>query len=470
MSTSTEENGAPPAANEKKPVGGQALVALLCALAIVSVLLFGAVDSGTLLIVAIFSVAIVAYWTWTSWRARVFVLNTDMLQIPLLGLGLIGLIQLLPVRTLNIPAGLLSDPSSTLSLDPYATRFFLMRLFFYIVFFAAAFTFVNTLSKVRTVVVVLIAFGALLAFYSILQRVEAPTAIYGLREPAQAIPFGTYVNGHHFAALMEMTLGVTLGLLFAGGLPRNRWPFLIAAGSVMAIAIVLTGSRGGMTGFVGLLALIVGAGIFTDKEKSGTSRRLAYVAGGSAFFVLTIGLTLFSGGADRLLRSAGIDPGAGDFTSGRLQFWQTGLKIIFAHPIIGAGLDAFGAAYSYYDTSNGALRVERAHNDYLQILADAGILGGICVAVFIFLLFRKSLSIIRDTHHDLRRGAALGALAGCFGILIHSFFDFPLRTPANGFVFLLLVVVAAASVVEPTARHRRGRRIRSEEDQLISGQ
>ena len=67
----------------------------------------------------------------------------------------------------------------------------------------------------------LIALGALLAFYSILQRVEDPAAIYGLRAPSQAIPFGTYVNRHHFAALMEMTLGPALGLLFAGRTKRG---------------------------------------------------------------------------------------------------------------------------------------------------------------------------------------------------------------------------------------------------------
>lgn len=40
------------------------------------------------------------------------------------------------------------------------------------------------------------------------------------------------------------------------------------------------------------------------------------------------------------------------------------------------------------------------------------------------------------------RGLAVGAFAGCVGILVHSFVDFPLRTPSNAFFFLLLVVLA----------------------------
>ncbi|MBA3692276.1 MAG: hypothetical protein H0W77_02380, partial [Acidobacteria bacterium] len=45
-----------------------------------------------------------------------------------------------------------------------------------------------------------------------------------------------------------------------------------------------------------------------------------------------------------------------------------------------------------------------------------------------------------------RRSTAVGALAGCFGILIHSFFDFPLRTPSNAFFFLTLTILATASI------------------------
>ena len=89
-------------------------------------------------------------------------------------------------------------------------------------------------------------------------------------------------------------------------------------------------------------------------------------------------------------------------------------------------------------------RVEQAHNDYLQILADAGIAGFGCTAAFIFLFFRKSVSVIRNSANRFGRDAAIGALAGCVGIMVHSFFDFPLRTTSNAFFFLLLVVIAVA--------------------------
>ena len=231
-----------------KGTGG---VIILGVIIIVSVLLYGAVDTGTLALLSVLSFALIIYWTWISWRSGQFAIELNIVQLPVIALGVVGLIQLLPLRTVNVPSGVLDIAAvASLSLDPYSTRFFLMRLFLYIIFFAAALTFINSISRLRLIVVTLITFGGLIAFYSILQRVEDPSSIYGLRQPGQAIPFGTFINRHHFAALMEMTIGLSLGVVFAGGISRNRWPFIVAAAIVMAIAIVLTGSRGGVIGLV----------------------------------------------------------------------------------------------------------------------------------------------------------------------------------------------------------------------------
>ena len=121
-------------------------------------------------------------------------------------------------------------------------------------------------------------------------------------------------------------------------------------------------------------------------------------------------------------------------------------------------LDAFGTAFPLYDTWNGNFRVEQAHNDYLQILADAGLLGFICIAAFIYLLFKQGLQKIGGEHSHFRRSVSVGAMAGCLGILIHSFFDFPLRTPSNAFFFLLFAVFTTASIHFSKRSRTRGKR------------
>ena len=141
-----------------------------------------------------------------------------------------------------------------------------------------------------------------------------------------------------------------------------------------------------------------------------------------------------------------------DLTSGRTHFWAVAWQIFLAHPLFGAGLDSFGVAFTKYDTWNGLLRVERAHNDYLQILAEGGLAGFACIVGFIYLFFRKALATIWAAGEGLRRDAAIGSTAGCVGILVHSFVDFPLRTWSNSFFFLLLVAIAIVRVAPETSR------------------
>jgi O-antigen ligase len=437
--------------------GGRAVLTILSAIVVVSVLLFGAVDSGTLIILALlFSIAL-AVWFWKAFARGSFDISFDLLQVPIIALFIWGAIQLLPFGPVNPSAGLIAVPVSTsISLDPYATRFFLARLFLFIIFFAAFLTFFKGSTRQKTVVIGLIVFGGLLAFYSILQRVEDPSSIYGVRQPGQAAPFGTYVNRHHFAALMEMTLALSGGLIFAGSLKRNRLPFVIAAAVIMAISIVLTGSRGALLGVISSFIVIAGSSLLgRKKDKRSTISPAWIIASCALFLILTAGLVVFLGGSDPLLRSTGVSVATSDFSTGRKEFWQVALKIFLDHPVIGVGFDAFGVAFSKYDPSSGLFRVEQAHNDYLQMLADGGIVAFACVAGFLYLLVRKSLTTVRETSEGFPRGASIGAFAGCAAMMVHSFVDFPLRTPANGFVFLMLAAVAITPIVKHTRRRRK---------------
>ena len=326
-----------------------------------------------------------------------------------------------------------------------------MRLVIYFVFLAAALTFINTERRLKKIVFIIIIFGSLMAFFGILQRLANIDAIYGLRTASQAIPFASFVNQHHFAAFMEMTGGIVFGFLFGSAMGRDKKILFAIAAIVMGVAVVLTGSRGGLLSFVGSLAFVLTANYFarkrdTEGEGAGQIMRLvAIIAAGVGGLIVVVGIVLLIGGDTSLIRSVGLSGGE-DLTSGRSHFWSVALKVFIDHPLLGVGFDAFGVAFPKYDSWSGAFRIEQAHNDYLQSLTDAGIAGFACVAAFIYLLFRKGFSVIAGLHDGFRRSAAMGALAGCFGILIHSFFDFPLRTPSNAFFFLLLVAIAIVSV------------------------
>ncbi len=73
-------------------------------------------------------------------------------------------------------------------------------------------------------------------------------------------------------------------------------------------------------------------------------------------------------------------------------------------------------------------------------------------------LFRMGFAR-RDSRDDFRRGVATGALAGCFAVLVHSFFDFTLHTPANALLFLVLAALATMNgrVEDVHSRRKNGR-------------
>lgn len=434
------------------------VVFLICFIPLLLTVLFGGVDNATWIFVSVLWVALIASWAADAWTSGGMLINSSSLQLPVAGFLLIGLVQLLPLGGTVDGLGI----STSLSLDPYSTRFFVLKLIVYLTYFAACLAFINSEKRLKKVVWFVVIFSSAMAFYGILQRLATPEGIYGVRTTVGAIPFGPFVNQHHFATFMQMAAGLTLSLLFSAEASKERRILLAAALVVMGVATVSTSSRGGLLGFLGVIAFVLllnllgGRWSSREKEGFGSQRLFALAAATIAILVAVLGVVLLIGGNDSLLRGVGAVKADADLSSGRLHFWPIAWKIFLENPIIGAGLESFGVAFTKHDTWTGQFRVEQAHNEYLQTLADSGIAGFLCLISFIALLFKKTLGTIASSD-GFRRDAAIGALAGCFGVLLHSFFDFPLRTPSNAFFFLLLCAVATVPIKSEHSGSRRRR-------------
>jgi O-antigen ligase len=114
--------------------------------------------------------------------------------------------------------------------------------------------------------------------------------------------------------------------------------------------------------------------------------------------------------------------------------------MIRENPVLGVGLGAYETAYPRYSTQDQPLLVAQSHNDYLQILADGGILGGLIALWFLVAVSRSIWQSCRHTD-PLLSAIALGCATGIVSILTHSLFDFNLQIPANALVFLILVAM-----------------------------
>ena len=452
-----------------KTLASRYLMLILCVAIVLTTLAYGTVHYWSQAIFTAGAVGLLALWATDAWAGGVLRLSRNPLQIPLAGLFIVGLAQLLPLRS-SADAGAVAGPTVTsLSFDPYSTRLLLVQIITLLVFFAATLAFTDSPKRYRLLVRLIIVFGFLLALFGLIQSFTSPNKIYWLRELPQSAPFGPFINRHHFAGYMEMTLALPLGMLFSGAVETERRPLYLFAVALMGVALLLTNSRGGILSLLALIFFLVVVTGFqkqskaTDEEAQASSARgaLLRVGLGLGLVVALVLGALALGGEGALSRFTGT-VSAEDPTTGRAHFWSIALQVFRDHPVIGAGLGSFGLMYTQYDTRNGLLRVEQVHNDYLQVLSDTGLIGAVLGLLFIFWLFRQGLAR-RETSDPFRRGVTTGALAGCFGVLVHSLFDFTLHTPSNSLLFLTLAALATVDTrVEKAGPKTRRRRRRKE--------
>ncbi len=437
----------------------------ICLAIVLTTLAFGTVDYPALATFQVGAAVIVICWAIDGWRTGTLRLSTNVLQLPLAGLILIGIVQLIPFGSVDVGNALNGTVPRTLSLDPYSTRLTVVQLIALLVYFAAALSFVDSPRRLRAIVRTIVIFGFVLGFIAVIQSLISPTKIYGLREPYLAQPFGPFVNRHNFASYMEMTLALPLGLMFSGAIEREKRLLYLTAIALMGIALLMSSSRGGMISMVAMIFfLVILSGIRTKidgmaPEIAERTRHIFLRVGLALALLLAIavGVTLI-GGESSISRFVD-NVSASDPSTGRTQLWRVTLEVIKRNPVIGSGLGAFGVAYTPVDPRNGVNRAEQAHNDYLQVLADAGIIGAVLGLFFIFALFR--LAFKRRRSPDIfRRGVATGALAACFAVLVHSFFDFTLHTTSNALLFLVMTGLATMNgrVERSVRKHRRRRR------------
>ncbi|HEV8204854.1 MAG TPA: O-antigen ligase family protein [Pyrinomonadaceae bacterium] len=443
---------------------------VICVAIVLSALAYGTVHYWALALFNIGAVTILLLWVVDAWTLGNLRINRNSLQLPLIGLIVLGLVQLLPLRAVSSGGATELAMANSLSLDPNSTRLVLVQLASLLIYFAATLVFTDTPHRLRVLVRTIMVFGFLLAIFGLTQSFTSPTKVYWIRELNQSTAFGPFINRHHFAGYMELTIALPLGLLFAGAVDKEKRIIYLFIAGLMGVALVMTASRGGVISLVAeVLFLVVVTAIWrrpTERRRRGQrSHRLKRVAGrlgmaGALLFGLFLGVILLGGefSINRFIDSVNTD----DPTTGRSHFWSVTVDIIKAHPFLGTGLGAFGVIYTRYDSRNGLYRLEQAHNDYLQILSDAGIVGAVLAFSFVLLLFYKGFSRARS-RDDFRRGVALAALSGCFAVLVHSFFDFTLHTTSNALLFLVLAAIATMNGRVEDAPAKRRRREKSQE-------
>jgi len=401
---------------------------------VLATLAFGAVQPWAwgALILAAAAVSIV--WAVSAARHRLVQIAWMPLYLPAMSLLLLGLLQF----------------SGHLTADPIATREALLKLAADLMIFFLALNLwtVSPAAPVRRLGLAIAVFASALALFAILQFFASPGLIYGIVRPRWGgWVFGPYVNHNHFVGLMELLIPIALCYLASlWTRPAGRRSrVLLTFGILIAVAsVLLSGSRGGV---VSLAAEIVILGLILWKRFPGTGRR-SLAIGGLLGLATAAGLFFWldPGQVSKRLETVASVTRAPDATFGeRRLLTRDALRIFADHPWLGTGLGAFATVYPRYRSFPSDLDWDHAHNDYVEALAETGIIGGLSILAGAVLFLRLALSNLRDRLGHSAGWVRLGAALGCCGLLVHSLVDFNLHIPANAAWFSLCAGLAVGS-------------------------
>ncbi len=248
--------------------------------------------------------------------------------------------------------------------------------------------------------------------------------------------YGTFEQPNPFGGYLGLTLPIAFGVVVAAVWPsaqraRRRWLLLAAGcGGLMLAALVMTWSRGAWLG----LAAAVGTMILTVVVRRGRAALWVTV------LAMLVSYGLLAGGAARIPpsiveRFSDLVPFAGvtdvrgvEVTDAnfavveRMAHWQAALAMWTDHPWLGVGIGNYEVAYGEYALPLWSDPLGHAHNYYLNIAAESGVLG---LAAYL-LLWGTALAVAwRATASSAgwAWGIALGILGALVHLAVHNLFD-----------------------------------------------
>ncbi|NPV83389.1 MAG: hypothetical protein HPY46_07395, partial [Candidatus Aminicenantes bacterium] len=350
--------------------------------------------------------------------------------------------------------------AQTFSLSPWASAYELVRYLSYAAFVFLLSRTLTSRTRVKALTLTLVSAGVFQSLYGLSEFFGGTNRIFTwVNRHYSGSAFGTFVNRDHYSAFLEMLFPLSLGYF----LVRAEF-FSLKPGLSWRQKMARFGQEQVQKSLLFIIPpLIIGLGLFFSRCRSGI-----------IIFIVTFFLTLLllsvagiSGRhktEKRLVRVVvllvllgvvlvGIGPvlerfaQGGFFDRNRLLFYTYTLDLISDYPLVGCGLGTYVQAINHYLLKDFNVILTHAHNDYLEMLAEAGLVGGLALVLAAILGFALALRGWLKSHDPLAKGVGLGALMGVFAILFHSLTDFSLRMPGNALLWLSLFVLAVKAPV-----------------------
>ncbi len=362
----------------------------------------------------------------------------------------------------------------TLSVDAHATVSFFLKMLAYGIVFCLTLLLVDTSKRLETLIKVLVFSGTLQAVYGSLMVLSGLEYGFFIKKfVGQGWATGTFINRNHLAGYLNICIAVGIGLMIAklGGEASHTWRQRLRSLArlllgekarlriyliIMVIALVLTRSRMGNTAFFASTLVVGTVGLLLMRNAPRST--MVFLASVIALDLLIVGTWFGVDQVAQRIQQTEITTNAENVlpTEDRDEIAQRSFALAKDYFPVGAGAGSFYTVFDGYANDKMIGFVEYAHNDYLQILAEMGIVGATCGGLIVLLAAYQALSALRRRNHPMMRGTAFGVCLAICWLLIHSTVDFNMQIPANAMTMSAVLALAwiASGLQSRHAHHK----------------
>jgi O-antigen ligase len=338
--------------------------------------------------------------------------------------------------------------SSSQSLDVRASEREIVKWLELATVYLAGTTFIRTKKQVEVIIAAVVVGGVSQALLGFAQTGLSlgPAAFAAQRLALRA--YGTFDQPNPYAGYLNLVLPLSLAMTLVG--PRGRQRLWYAVGTILIFTAVLASeSRGAL--LAGFVAIAVMLALIYRQFLALLYLGILSLLGGSllAFYNL---LPLSE--LDRFLTPLGLanvtfnDVNDANFSAvERAAHWLAGVRMFAAHPLLGVGIGNYSAAYPAYHPRGWYASLDHAHDYYINIAAEAGVVGLAAYVLLVGSALWYSFVALRRSREPIFRAAGLGVTGALVATSFHNIFDVLFVHSIVTLLGLLMAIAFAAFLV-----------------------
>jgi O-antigen ligase len=420
------------------------ILALVLAILVLGPLAIGATRTVPFLIIQGLTLGVLLLW-----GARFWLSSRPQLLWPPICWGVVAFTAYAVVRYLNADI-------------EYVARQELIRVLVYACLFFAILNNLHRRESTQIITGTLIFLAMAIAGLAVFQFVTRSHRVWYFEVHHEFGASGTYISRNHLGGFLEMLLPLGLAYTLTSRFKALAKVFLGYASLVILAGIAVTISRGTYVSTALALALFFGVMLFHRTYRLPALVLLVVMIGAGAYY---------------LPKSVSVEARLKPLLTGqgrleddvRIVLWKSAIQVWQQNPWWGVGPAHYDYRFHQFRPAMVQLRPGWAHNDYLNALAEWGIVGtGLIAAAWVLLglgvlktwpFVRGKPKGLGEEKNSTKFALVLGASLGLAAILAHSAVDFNMHIPANAILAITLMALLSSHLRFATERYWVGLRL-----------